>query len=188
MFTNIKKHFLNTLLNVEGRIPKLVLNVDEWEERRKCKIFVRRETERKIIKYPVSRKIPHMTLLACISCSGKSLTSLIITKKANNKSFWDSGISKDKEVIIRQKNKHYVDLNTFEEYILNVIIPYVMETRKKLQKQNAETVLLMDSLSTHCSQKVFQILGFYNILTFFYPSHTTNLFHKKEDFFDYQIL
>ena len=99
----LKQHLINTFLMVEWRIPELVLNVDElgsseWEERRPFKVFVKRETERKIIEHPVSRKISHMTLLACISCSGNSLTPLIITKKAINESFWDSGISKDKEI------------------------------------------------------------------------------------------
>lgn len=43
-------------------------------------------------------------------------------------------IEKDEELIIEQRNLPYIDLNFFKRYITNVVISYIVETGKKLNK------------------------------------------------------
>lgn len=75
-----------------------------------------------------------MSIVACTSCSWRSLTPMIITKTKINVTFWECDIEKDEELIIEQRNPPYIDLNLFRQYITNVVISYIVETGKKLNK------------------------------------------------------
>ena len=160
----LREHLINVHKNVEGRRTELVLNLDEvgvgeWEDRKPFKVIVDRNFDGDSIEHSVPRTIPHTTMLACIAASGASLTLLIITKRPISEKFWDSGVRKNEEVFIRQRDSPYINEQLFLEYLHLVVIPYIKIVRLKLGKPFEEAVLMMDSCSSHCTQNVLQLLG-----------------------------
>lgn len=181
----LKQHIINMHKHLEGRFSELTFNLDEvgsseWEDRKPKKVFVDANLDSNHITHLVSRKIPHMTLLTCVSAAGDSLTPLLITKHELNEKFWETGIRPDEDVMARVRDPPYISKELFLEYLDIVLLPYITAVREKLRIEEKESILLMDSCTAHCDDSIKEILGKNNILIMTYPSHTTNLFQALD--------
>ena len=180
----LKKHISN-MKNVGGRFSELVFNLDEvgiseYEDRRPKKVFVGTNIESTVVHHYVTRKIKHMTLLVCISAAGDALTPLLIVSEPINDTFWNSGIRPDEDVMIHQRSPPYIDTELFKEYLDSILIPYIKFVREKLNISNSEALVMMDSFSAHCNDRILRLLGKNSIIAFVFPSHTTNLFQSLD--------
>ena len=70
--------------------------------------------------------------------------------------------------------------NLFYKYIKDVMIPYIKDVRQIKNIMLEKAVLMMDSASSHCSERILKKLAKHNILALTYPSHTSNLFQALD--------
>ena len=119
-------------------------------------------------------------MLVCVSCAGDALTPVLILKNPLPKDFEETGTRLGEDVIIKQRNKPYMDEDLFFEYITTVLIPYIDKLREMEMYSNEKALIMMDSASCHCSQRILTKLDKNNILALVYPSHTSNLFQALD--------
>jgi hypothetical protein len=91
-------------------------------------------------------------------------------------SLWAQDLRQDEGAVIRVRLPPYIDENLFSEYISQVLVPYISNLRENPEFANERAVLLMDSASTHVSERVLQLLGRNKIMAIVFPTHTTNNF------------
>lgn len=177
----LKEHLLLLYKILHGRCAELVFNLDElgyseWQSRSPKKVIVGANVDSSTVYHSVKRSLSHLSLLACISLAGDSLTPMLITKHPVSEKFFEDGLRQDEDVSIRQRNPPYMSSDLFIEFIECTFIPYVKEVRKKLKKMKEPAVLMMDSCRAHCSEEVLRLLGKNNVIVYTFPSHTSNLF------------
>lgn len=181
----LDQHITNMKTYVSGKCSELVFNIDEvglseWEDRKIKKVIVPKSADRNNVYHSINRKVYHISMLVCISAGGDALTPLTIMKNKLPKKIIDSAIRLDEDMIFRQRDKPYMDESLFYEYITNVFIPYI-ENVRVIQNLNEETaVLMMDSASCHCSERIMKICGQNNVIVLVYPSHTSNIFQALD--------
>ena len=179
------QHIINLKNVIEGRMTELIFNLDEvgssdWEDRKVKTVLVSSEVESRTVFHSVKRCGKHLSLLACISMAGDCLTPMLITNYKISDEIYEDGLREGEDVLIRHRDSPYMDKNYFLEYIKEVLIPYIVLVREKLNCPNEEAILLMDSCSPHVFIDVLKLLGENNIIAFTFPPHTTNLFQPLD--------
>jgi hypothetical protein len=71
---------------VQGRPNELVFNLDavgvsEWEDRKPKKVIVPLSARGQTIHHKTNRALKHVSLIACVSAAGESLTPYILTSQ-----------------------------------------------------------------------------------------------------------
>jgi hypothetical protein len=182
---HLEAHIGNMKNIVEGKFSELVFNLDEvgssdWEDRKPRKVIAPRSVSPHDVFHPVSRKYRHLTLLACVSAAGTSLTPMVLTSCPIRDSLWTTGLRQNQDVLIRFRNPAYMTEDLFYEYLIYVFIPYVRTIRCNPIFANEPCILLMDSFSAHTSERNLQLLGENQIIALVFPAHTTNLFQALD--------
>ena len=181
----LEKHIQNLKDFVQGICSELLFNLDEvglsdYEDRKIKKVIAPKYANRNRIQHKVSRKLQHMTMLACVSSAGDALTPMLIMKNSIPDELEETGIRIGEDVILKQRQKPYMDEQLFFEYITTVLIPYIDKLRENEMYSNEKALIMMDSASCHCSSRILQLLAKKNILVLVYPSHTSNLFQALD--------
>ena len=181
----LEKHIQNLKDYVQGICSELLFNLDEvglseYEDRKIKNVIAPSSANKNRVQHKISRKLQHMTMLVCVSCAGDALTPVLILKNPLPKDFEETGTRLGEDVIIKQRNKPYMDEDLFFEYITTVLIPYIDKLREMEMYSNEKALIMMDSASCHCSQRILTKLDKNNILALVYPSHTSNLFQALD--------
>jgi hypothetical protein len=93
-------------------------------------------------------------------------------------SLWAAGSHQDEDVMVRQRNRAYINEELFLEDILNVFIPYVANLR--VQFGNETAILMMDSALPHISERMLRFLCQNKIMDIVFPAHITNIFRALD--------
>jgi hypothetical protein len=168
---------------VAGKFAELIFNLDElgsadWEDGKGKKLITPAGVHKEDVHHTVSRRQRHITLLACVSAAGDTLTPMPMTRNPIRDCLWSHGLrqNEDEDVMVRQRNPAYIGEQLFFEYISNVLIPYVSSVRSRQELADEPAVLLMDPALPHTAERVLQILRQNKIIALTFPEHTTNLF------------
>ena len=151
-------HFTNMKQIVEGCCSELCFNLDEvgssdWEERKIKKVRISKSSNTKKVNNVVSRKLKHQTLVALVSYAGDALTPLLIASCYVEEDLKKNGYHIGDDVIFRYQKLPFIKKELFNEYIMNVLIPYVSSLREKEEYLNEPAVLLLDSCSQNSGRK-----------------------------------
>jgi hypothetical protein len=128
------------------------------------------------VDHPLSRKFKHLSLLACVSAAGDSLTPLVVSASAIRDSLWSNGLRADEDALIRHRSPPYIDESTFFEYSTDVLIPYVKFVQQNPDLCRQYVVVLMDSASPHVPERVVKALRENRIIAIVFPAYFTRLF------------
>ena len=94
------------------------------------------------------------------------------------------GIRKNVDLHLKIVPSAYVTKEVFYEYLdtIFIFIPFVrmQRIRIRISMHTEKDVLLMDNFSSHCSQRIMDLLGNLNIQVITFPPHTTHIFQMLD--------
>jgi hypothetical protein len=169
---------------VHGMKAELVFNLDEvgvseWEDRKEMKVVVPITLSGQTIHHRASRQVKHMSVIACISAAGESLTPYIVTSQDSESlrtKLMRRGVRLGVDFVLKKRSKPYVNRTLFLDYINSVFIPYVNELRESEELYDCEAVLLMDNCSPHMADEVITALTNARVRIITFAPHTTHVF------------
>jgi transposase len=80
------------------------------------------------------------------------------------------------DLILKRRNKPYMNSSPFREYTSTVLLPYIDELRSNEESTNTETVLLMTNCSIHVQREILQMLAKHQVNVVTFPPHTSHIF------------
>jgi hypothetical protein len=116
--------------SIYEKASELVFNLDQigsadWKDRKPKKVIIPISVPEEDVYHPVSRKFKNLSLLACVSAAGDSLTQFVMNPSPIPDSLWSNGLRADGDALIRHCSPPYIDESPFFEYTTNILIPYV---------------------------------------------------------------
>jgi hypothetical protein len=183
--SHLEDHIQMMKVHVAGKFSELIFNLDEfgsadWADRKVRKVIIPAEARKEDVYHAASRRHHHVTLLACVSVAGDTLTHMLVTGNPIRESLWNRGLRPNEDRVIRRRNSAYLDEALFYEYISGVVIPYVSTLRSRLEITDQPAILLIDSALPHTSERILRVLGENNIIAMTFPAHTTHLFQTLD--------
>jgi hypothetical protein len=167
---------------VAGKFTEFVFNLDEvgssdWEDWKPRKVIVPRTVSQDNVYHSVSRRYRHLTLLACVSAGGDTLTPMVLTGFPIRDEIWSTELREDEDVMFRFRNPTYMTKQLFHEYLVAIFIHYIHQFRENPAFPDELDMLLMDSVGAYVSERNLRLLGENWIITLVFPVNTTNPFH-----------
>lgn len=163
----------------EQNMPSaLVLNLDEtghddWGDKKWRKVVVPVAYESEEIEVPVSRESKRATLLGAIAASGAYLRPLVIVPRLSvDTELFELGFTEDM-VMYGSNESGFITTALFNKWIDAVLIPYVKETRLRLNYWGWG-VLLLDGCSCHDSDYFLDQMTYWGIEPVFLPAHSSD--------------
>jgi hypothetical protein len=154
-------------------VAELVFNRDEvglsdWEDRKtKTKTVIVPATKRgQTIHHEISRTLKHISMIACISTAGESLTPYIITLQAPvsvQERIKKEGVRFSTDFVLRLNPKPYINTEIFLDSIRTVFLPNLAELSTLDAFTEGTGVLLMDNCASHVISRM--------LLSVFSPRH-----------------
>jgi hypothetical protein len=143
--------------HIQGRVAELVLDLDnvgisDWEDRKRKTVIVPAMMRGQAKHLEISRTVKHISVIACISAAGASLTPYIITSQAPTsvqERLKKEGVRFGTDFVLRSNPSPNINAEIFLDYIRTVFLPNLAELRM-LDGFTEETgVLLMDNCPRH---------------------------------------
>jgi hypothetical protein len=106
------------------------------------------------IHHRLSPSVKHISVVACISASGACLTPYVVTSQdsaAVRRDLEADGmqIGRHFNLILKHRDKPYVDVELFEDSLCNVFLPHSKIARLVTDLREEDAVRLMDIWSPH---------------------------------------
>jgi hypothetical protein len=122
---------------VQGHPTELVFNLDEVrtsqsEDRRLTNVIVPLSARGQRIHHTMNRELKHVSLIACVSAAGESLTPYIVTSQDSRtvrERLKKHRVRFGTDFILRHRAKSYINAGMSAEYIRMVFIPNLNELR-----------------------------------------------------------
>jgi hypothetical protein len=173
---------------VHGRPAELVFNLDEvgiseWEDRKTKRVIIPVSARDQTIHHKINRALKHVSVIACVSAAGESLTPYIVTSQDSAKlreQLRKRGVRFGTDFILRGRSKPYINAEIFEEYIRTVFLPNLNELRSLEQFADEDAVLLMDNCSSHIGKVILALLRDARVRVITWPPHTTQIFQELD--------
>jgi hypothetical protein len=173
---------------VQGRPTELVFNLDEvgisdWEDRKTKSVLVPRSMADQAVHHKVSRKLKHVSVIACVSAAGESLMPYIVTSQDSTRireQLKKSGVRFGTDFILKQRSKPYINAEIFMEYIRLVFLPNLNELRSLDQFADEDAVLLMDNCPSHVKEDVLDLLRDARVRVITWAPHATHIFQELD--------
>jgi hypothetical protein len=130
-----------------------------------------------MIYHEISRRVKHISMIACVSAAGESLTPYIITSQASSpvrEQLKEHGVRFGTDFVLRSNPKPYIKAESFLDYIRTVFLPNLAELRTLHGFAEETGVLLIDNCPSH----VMSLM----ISSVFSPRHecASSLLHDTE--------
>jgi hypothetical protein len=167
-------------------VAELVFNLDEvgisdWEEHKtKTETLIVPATMRgQTIHHEISRTVKHISVIACISAAGESLTLYIITSQARtsvSERLQTEGVRFSTDFVLRSNPSPSINAEIFLDYIRTVFLSNFAELRT-LDGFTEETgVLLMNNCPSHVTDDIIGLLTEARVRVITFAPHTTQIF------------
>jgi hypothetical protein len=174
--------------HVQGMKAELVFNLDEvgiseWEDRKQKKVIVPTIMNGQTIHHRASRSVRHISLIACVSAAGESLTPFIVTSQTSDnivKRLVSRGVRLGVDFVLKHRSKPYVNRKLFLDYLKTIFVPYLTEIRDSEELDGCEAVLLMDNCSPHIADDVIALLTSVRVRVITFAPHTTHIFQMLD--------
>ena len=157
----------------------LVINIDESGFQEYCDstemhVIVPSSYLEDTIDIPVNRNTKRATFLGSIAADGSYLAPMIVVpRKTLEVEVLRFGLTSDK-VLFRYQCNGFINTTIFEDYIIEVLIPYLKSRKDQLGWEH-HAVIILDNCSCHMSQKVADECENQNIILIFIPPHSSHL-------------
>ena len=145
--------YYKRLANTINEMPAdFVLNLDEsgfekFADARKQFIVV--PNEMKIYNHPVERNEKRVTLLGCISASGKSLKPLVIlSRQTIDVELFELGFTPDVVDFVFSETG-YMTSEIFQTWVERTLIPYFNTIRVRNKKYEQKGAIILDNCTCH---------------------------------------
>jgi hypothetical protein len=174
--------------SVQGRPTELVFNLDEvgisdWEDRKTRKVIVPQTMKAQTIHHKINRSLKHVSVIACVSAAGESLTPYIVTSQDSpvvREQLKKRGVRCGTDVILKCHSKPYINSEIFEQYLRTVFLPNLNELRALEQFGDEEAVLMMDNCPSHVTDVILTLLRDAKVRVITWPPHTTQIFQQLD--------
>jgi hypothetical protein len=174
--------------SVQGRPTELVFNLDEvgisdWEDRKTRKVIVPQTMKAQTIHHKINRSLKHVSVIACISAAGESLTPYIVTSQDSpvvREQLKKRGVRFGTDFILKCRSKPYINSEIFEQYLRTVFLPNLNELRTLEQFGDEEAVLMMDNCPSHVTDVILTLLRDAKVRVITWPPHTTQIFQQLD--------
>jgi hypothetical protein len=135
----------------------LEFNLDEvgtsaWEDRRQKTVIAPAVVPEHDVFQRVSRRVRHMTLLACVGAPGDSLTPMVTTLNPIANDIWSHGLRQNEDVMLPVRQPVYIDEALFSEYVSRAFLPYV-KVVPPMYRRKSRNALNSESRSRHASTR-----------------------------------
>jgi hypothetical protein len=165
--------------HVHNACAELVFNLDEigiseWEDWIERYVIVRLVMRCQRIFHNVHRNLKHISAVTCISAAGKHMTPFMVCSQVNKsveRLLKRQGFRFGVGLIIRKRNKPYMNSQLFSEYISTVLIPYIDMLRTNDEFADKEVVLRMDNCCIHVETEMLQMLADHRVKVITFPTH-----------------
>jgi hypothetical protein len=93
--------------------------ISEWEDRKvKKNVIIPRSSRGQTIHHKINRRLSHLSVIACVSAAGESLTPYIVTSQDSpvvRRQLKTRGVRFDTDFILKSRAKPYINAEIFEE-------------------------------------------------------------------------
>jgi hypothetical protein len=123
------------------------VGISDSEDRQPKKVLVPRTPALHFIHHRFSRSLKHIPIVACISASETCLTPSVVTSQdsaAVRRDLEAHGTQIGRHLILKHRDKPYVNAELFEDYLCNVFLAHLMITRIVKDLGEEDAVLLME--------------------------------------------
>jgi hypothetical protein len=118
-------------------VVELVFNLDEvgisnWENRKAKTVIVPATMHGQTIHHEISRAVKHISVIACVSAAGESLTPYIVTSQTSTpvqEQLTKQGVRLGTDLVLTSNPKPYINAEIFLDYIRTVSLPNLAELR-----------------------------------------------------------
>jgi hypothetical protein len=165
-------------------VAELVFNLDEvgisdWEDRKTKTVIVPATMRGQMIHHEISRTVRHISVIACVSAAGESLTPDIITFQAPTsiqEQLKKDGVRFGTDFVLRSNPKPYINAEIFLDSIRTVFLPNLAELRT-LDGFTEETgVSLIHNCPSPVTDDIIGLLTEARVRVITVALHTTQIF------------
>jgi hypothetical protein len=124
---------------VQGCVAELVFNLDEvgisdWENRKTKKVTALAAMFAQSIHHEISRKVKHISRIACLSAVGESLLHYTVTSQNSpgvQEHLKKQGVRFGRDFALTFNQKTYFDAGFFVAYTRTILLPYIDTFRRR---------------------------------------------------------
>jgi hypothetical protein len=135
------------------------------------------------IHHKINRKIKHVSVIACISAAGESLTPYIATSQNSlpvRENLKKRGVRFGTDFILKARSKPYINADFFVDYIRTMFLPNLTELQALEDFTDEDAVLLMDNCPSHVTDEVLRLLRDSRVGVITWAPHTTQIFQQLD--------
>jgi hypothetical protein len=165
-------------------VAELVFNladvgISDWEDCKTKTVIVPATVRGQTIHHEISRTVKHISVIACISAAGESLTPYIITSQAPmvvQERLKKDGGRFSTDFVLTSNPKSYINAEIFTDYIRTVFLPNLAELRTLDGFAEETGVLLMDNCPTHAIDNIIGLRTEARVCVISFALHTIQIF------------
>jgi hypothetical protein len=178
---NIREWFENTILKLQRGPkydPRMIANCDEtmlqMNQNRKFTIIAPRTGG--VSRIAKEAEVEHITFVATIFAHGYRAPTLIIyPQKTLPKEICWEDMATDEDFIVTGKPGGWIDKEVFEQYCLNIIIPFFLKQRERLKGDFKRGLFVVDGHSSRWNEKLMKTFKENEIDVVTLVSHTSHI-------------
>jgi hypothetical protein len=169
---------------VQGCATELVFNFDEigildWEDRKTRNIVAQVTIHDQMIHHGISGNVTHISVIACLFPTGKSLLPYIITLQdfsSVQQQLKQPSVGFGMHLVLKSDLKPYINVEKFFDSIRIVILSNLGELLALDEFAGEMAVLLMDNCSSHIDSDVIGLLTEGRVRVTIFALHTIQIF------------
>jgi hypothetical protein len=165
-------------------VTELVFNLNEvgisdWADRKTRKAIALATMHGEIIYHGISRIVKHISMIACISAAGESLTPYMITSQdpaSVREQLKKHGVRFGTDCVLKSNTKPEIYAEIFLDYTWTGFSYHLAELRTTDEFTEEIGVLLMDNCPSHLTDHVIHLLTEAPVHVIAFAPHTTQIF------------
>jgi hypothetical protein len=125
----------------------------------------------------------HVSVIACISAAGESLTPYIVTSQdspALREPLTKGGVRCETDFMLKLRVKAAINAEIFQKYVTTLFLPKLNDLRGLEQFAEEEIILLIDNAPSHVSEVSLRLLRDAKARVITWPPHTTQIFQQLD--------
>jgi hypothetical protein len=174
--------------HVHNACAKFVFNLDEvgssrLEDKVETKVIVPLAVEGQMTFHNVHRNLKHISIVTCISAAGEHMIPFMVCSRLNGtveRLLKLRGFRFVVELILRKRDKLYMDSQLFHEYMATILIHYIKELPTNDKFAGKNTVLLMDNCAIHVQSDLLRFRADHQGKVITLPPHTNQIFQSLD--------
>ncbi|KAH7818816.1 putative DDE superfamily endonuclease [Monocercomonoides exilis] len=177
---NLWNNELHVLSDENNYSKELIFNVDNSSLRIPT-------STRGVVAYPAderagfkktAERMQNATLVAGIAADGFSLPSVVLWKSANLPKELETQLTLSLD--IWPNTNSWMDITAFKKYVLTVLLPDIIDRRKRILKESHRFLLLLDSHSSRADPTVWRQFKEAEIDVVTFVPHTTHISQRLD--------